>query len=55
MSYKTFESDENGRLIICPSLYPPRDKGILNLLRKLIRLASPENVKDRSGDRDEQQ
>lgn len=54
MSYKTYESDENGRLIIFPSLYPPRDKGIFTLLRKLIRLVSSENVKGRSGEHGEQ-
>ncbi len=55
MSYKTYESDENGRLIIYPALYPPKHKGMFNLFRKFIRLVSSENVKDRLGDRAEQQ
>ncbi len=46
MSYKTYESDNDGRLIIYPSLYPPKDKGIFNLLRKLIKIVTHENVKD---------
>ncbi len=53
MSYKTYESDEDGRLIIYPALYPPREKGIFNLFKKLVKLISPfsEKVKGRLGNR----
>lgn len=51
MPYKTFESDNDGRLFIYPALYPPRDRGIFNLLKKLIKIVSPENGKGRLPDR----
>ncbi len=49
--YKTYESDKDGRLIVYPSLYPPKDKGIFNLFKRLVRLISPEKFKDRLTDR----
>jgi len=51
MSYKTYESDNDGRLIIYPALYPPRDRGIFNLFKKLIKIVSPKNGKGRLADR----
>jgi hypothetical protein len=51
MSYKTYESDKDGRLTIYPALYPPRDKGIFNLFKKLIKIVSHENGKGRLVDR----
>jgi dihydrodipicolinate synthase/N-acetylneuraminate lyase len=51
MSYKTYESDADGRLVIYPALYPPKRRGIVHLFKKLAKLVSPENVKGRLGDR----
>lgn len=51
MSYKTYESDNDGRLFIYPALYPPRDRGIFNLFRKLIKIVSSEIGKGRLLDR----
>ncbi len=51
MSYKTYESDNDGRLTIYPALYPPRDRGIFKLFKKLIKIASPQNGKARIVDR----
>jgi hypothetical protein len=42
MSYKTYERDNGGKLIIYPALYPPRDGGIFKLFKKLIKIVSPE-------------
>lgn len=36
MAYKTVEADRDGRVIIYPSLYEPRRKGICKLLRDVF-------------------
>ena len=51
MSYKTYESDNDGRLTIYPALYPPRDRGIFKLFKKLIKIVSPQTGKVRLVDR----
>ncbi len=51
MSYKTYESDNDGRVIIYPALYPPRDKGIFNLIKKLMKIFTHETGQERLGDR----
>jgi len=49
--YRTYESDKDGRLIVYPALYPPKDKGIFNLFKNLVRLILPEKFKKQAKDR----
>ncbi len=55
MLYKTYESDEDGRLIIYPSLDPPKGRAVFTLIRKLLKLVSAEGIKGMTGERGEQQ
>jgi hypothetical protein len=41
MTYKTVEADRDGRVIIYPSLYEPKGKGICKLLRGLLNRILP--------------
>ncbi len=37
MAYRTIEADKDGRVIIYPALYEPKERGVCKFLRELFK------------------